>query len=314
LPLQRPFGKGRVISGQTAREVLLADGVKPDFDYKAAAKPATSSSQTPNLGTPTSTGLDYIHRVAGDADIYFVANSAGRWEEADCTFRVTGKAPELWDPVRGVMRPAAGWSQRDGRTTLPLQFAPYGSMFVVFRKPLATAANVATGRNFPTFSTPQEIPGPWTAKFDPKWGGPESAEFDHLISWSQRPEQGIKYFSGTATYHKTFDLPEALRQPGQRLTLDLGDVKNLAEVRLNGKNLGILWALPFRVDVTDAVKPAGNVLEIEVVNFWPNRIIGDQFLSPEKRLTRTNIRKLTKATPLMDSGLIGPVSIQAEEQ
>src|SRR5208337_1379537 len=187
------------------------------------------------------------------------------------------------------------------------------SMFVVFRRPLAHAANAASRPNFPTFSTAHEITGPWTVLFDPKWGGPESAVFDQLISWTRCPEEGIKYFSGTATYRKTFDLPEALRSPGRRLTLDLGDMKNLAEVRLNGKNLGILWTVPFRVDVTEAIKPAGNELAIEVVNFWPNRIIGDQFLPPEQRLTRTNIRKLTKTTPLMDSGLLGPVRLLAEK-
>jgi hypothetical protein len=302
-PLQRHCGEGRVICGKTAREVLLADGVQPDFDYRAGEK----------SGTP-STVLDYIHRSAGDAEIYFVANRLGSWEETDCTFRVMGKAPELWDPVSGVMRPAAAYSQKAGQTTLPLQFAPYGSMFVVFRRPLAQAAGVASGRNFPTFSTPYDLTGPWTVRFDPKWGGPESAVFHQLVSWTQRPESGIKYFSGTATYRKTFDLPETLRQAGQRLTLDLGDVKNLAEVRLNGKSLGVLWALPFRVDVTDAIKPAGNSLEIEVVNFWPNRIIGDQFLAPDKRFTRTNIRKLTKDTPLMESGLLGPVRVLAEDR
>jgi len=306
-PVQRSLGKGRVIYGKTAREVLGADGLKPDFEYTLRPQSSAQDSQP-------ATVLDYIHRAAGDADIYFVANRTARWEEAGCMFRVTGKSPELWDPVSGVMRPAAVCSQTDGRTTLPLQFAPYGSMFVVFRRPLAHAAIMASGRNFPTFATPHEITGPWTVQFDPKWGGPESAVFDQLVSWTQRPEEGIKYFSGTATYRKTFDLPETLRRPGQRLTLDLGDVKNLAEVRLNGKKLGILWAMPFRVDVTDAIKPAGNDLEIEVVNFWPNRIIGDQFLAPEKRFTRTNIRKLTKDTPLLDSGLLGPVRVLAEER
>jgi hypothetical protein len=312
-PLQRRFGKGQVVYGKTAREVLLADGVKPDFDYRAGEKSGTASPQPPILSAQSATVLDYIHRTVDETEIYFVANRAGRWEEADCTFRVTGKAPALWDPVSGVVRPAAAYSQTDGRTTLSLQFAPYGSMFVVFR-PGTQAANVVSGRNFPTFSTPYEIDGPWTVQFDPKWGGPESAEFDKLVSWTHRPEPGIKFFSGTATYRKAFDLPEALRRPGQRLTLDLGDVKNLAEVRLNGKNLGILWALPFRMDVTDAIKPTGNNLEVEVVNFWPNRIIGDQALPVEKRLTRTNIRKLTKDTPLMDSGLLGPVRVLAEER
>ena len=150
-------------------------------------------------------------------------------------------------------------------------------------------------------------------RFDPKWGGPESAAFDQLVSWTERPEPGIKYFSGTAVYRKSFDLPEALRKAGERVALDLGEVKELAEVRLNGKDLGILWARPFRVDITASVRPENNQLEVEVVNFWPNRIIGDQFLPADKRFTRTNIRKLTRETPLMPSGLLGPVSLMAEE-
>jgi hypothetical protein len=197
---------------------------------------------------------------------------------------------------------------------LPLQFAPYGSLFVVFRKPAASPATPNAQGNFPAFGAPHEITGSWTVQFDPKWGGPESVVFEHLVSWTQRPEEGIKYFSGTATYRKTFDLPETLCRPGQHLALDLGEVKNLAEVRLNGHRLGILWAMPFRVEVTDAIKPVGNELEIEVVNFWPNRIIGDQFLPPDKRFTRTNIRKLTKDTPLVESGLLGPVRLLTEER
>ena len=300
-------GKGRVISGQTAREVLARDAIKPDFDFSLRSPFSTPGAQSPTL-------LDYIHRADGNTDIYFVANRTNSWADADCTFRVTGKGPELWDPVSGVMHPAAAFSEADGRTTLPLRFAPYGSMFVVFRKPF-TQPPVAAGQgNFPNFSSPQDIIGPWTVQFDPKWGGPASVVFEQLVNWTQRPEEGIRHYSGTATYRKTFDVPEALRGQGRRLTLDLGDVKNLAEVRLNGKNLGILWAVPFRVDVTDAIKPTGNSLEIEVVNFWPNRIIGDELLPAEKRFTRTNIRKLTKDTPLMDSGLLGPVSLLAEDR
>jgi hypothetical protein len=144
-----------------------------------------------------------------------------------------------------------------------------------------------------------EISGPWTVQFDPAWGGPASCAFDSLVSWTQRPEDGIKFYAGTATYCKTFDLPKSARKKGDRLWLDLGNVKELAQVRLNGKSLGILWAFPFRVDVTDALKARDNKLEVDVVNFWPNRIIGDQSLPPEKRFTRTNIRKLTRETPLM---------------
>jgi hypothetical protein len=156
-----------------------------------------------------------------------------------------------------------------------------------------------------------ELEGPWAVQFDPQWGGPTSCEFGALVSWTQRPEEGIKFYAGTATYRKTFDLPPSVRREDRRLWLDLGDVKELAEVRLNGKNLGVLWAFPFRVDVTDALRPANNRLEVDVVNFWPNRIIGDQFLPPEERLTRTNIRKLTRETPPAESGLLGPVTLCA---
>ena len=305
-PLDRRFGKGRIISGKTAREVMLADGVKPDFAYRLRPESSAPAFQSATI-------LDYIHRRVGEAEIYFVANRSGQWQEADCTFRVTGKVPELWDAVSGVIRPAAQYSEPAGQTSLPLQFAPYGSMFVVFRAPGTPAAEAGTQRNYPSYTAPHELTGPWTVNFDPKWGGPETAQFEQLASWSQRPEEGIKYYSGTATYRKTFDVPETHRRPGQRVTLDLGDVKNLAEVRLNGKNLGVLWALPFRLDVTAAIKPAGNQLEIEVVNFWPNRIIGDQHVASEKRFTQTNIRKLTKDTPLLESGLLGPVCLLPEE-
>jgi (4-O-methyl)-D-glucuronate---lignin esterase len=304
---QHAFGKGRTIAGATAREVLLGDGVKPDFDYRAVAASASGS-------TPPPVVLDYIHRTAGDAEIYFVANPSNCWEDVNCTFRVAGKAPELWDAVSGTRRPAGSWSQSAGQTSLPMRFAPYGSMCVIFRKPAAVPRTPVVQRNFPTYGSPHELTGAWAVQFDPKWGGPESATFEKLVSWTERPEPGVKYFSGTAVYRKSFDLPEPLRQPGQRLALDLGEVKELAQVRLNGKDLGVLWARPFRVDITDALRPEGNQLEIEVVNFWPNRIIGDQFVPANKRLTRTNIRKLTKETPLMPSGLLGPVSVMAEER
>jgi beta-galactosidase/beta-glucuronidase len=204
------------------------------------------------------------------------------------------------------VQPAAAWSQADGRTIVPLQFAPYGSWFVVFRHAAPAGAAGTALRNSLQLKPIYEIPGPWKVQFDPKWGGPESAEFPQLISWTDRPEDGIRFYSGTATYRKTFDLPDTV-SAGGRVFLDLGDVRQLAEVRLNGKNLGVIWAFPFRVEVTGVLKPKDNQLEIDVVNFWPNRVIGDQSLPPEKRFTKTNIRKLTKDTPLVPSGLLGPV-------
>ena len=168
--------------------------------------------------------------------------------------------------------------------------------------------------NSPDVTPVQEVAGTWQVAFDPKWGGPASVQFDKLVSWTERPEPGIKFYSGTATYSQTFDW-DASSQPTNgesRVLLDLGDVRELAEVKLNGQSCGITWSPPFRVDVSRALRLGANKLEVEVVNFWPNRIIGDQSLPRSERLTRTNVRKLTRDTPLMRSGLFGPVTLVRE--
>jgi hypothetical protein len=291
---ERKLGRGRIIWGKPMGEVLVGEGTAPDFEYR---------------GRDKDTSLDFIHRSASGSEIYFVTNRKERPEQAECTFRVSGKRPELWDAVSGETRLAEAFRQAGGRTILPLDLAPYGSLFVVFRQPMARGVSGTAARNFPVYTNPQELSGPWTVSFDPKWGGPAEAKFAELVSWTRRTEEGIRYYSGTATYRKSFDLPPPLRSSHQRMALDLGEVKYVAQVRLNGKDLGVLWTKPFRVEVTGAVKPTGNLLEIDVVNLWPNRIIGDATLSPEKRFTRTNI-SFKKDDPLDDSGLLGPVRLQ----
>jgi hypothetical protein len=292
-------GQGRVITGKTAREVLQADGVMPDCTFQAG-----ENSQ-----------LDYIHRTAGDAEIYFVANRSTNAETAMTTaFRVTGKAPELWNPVTGEHKFATGYEEKDGRTYVPLNFAPCGSWFVVFREP-ASKHPTTSYDNSVELKTVQELSGTWTVHFDPKWGGPETAQFDSLVSWPAWPEPGIKFYSGTAVYEKTFTVPDsALRTPRSTLAIDLGNVRELAEVKVNGQSCGIVWCPPWRVDVTGAVKAGENKLQVEVVNFWPNRIIGDAALPAAQRLTQTNIRKLTAKTPLEPAGLFGPVNLLKASQ
>jgi len=277
---------------------------------RAGATVAASFSPAfaPDFTYPGDASLEYIHRTTPEAEIYFVANRKEREESVACTFRVTGRQPELWDPVTGDTWAAQAFTQAGGRTTVPLQFAPYGSLFVVFRKPIAADRNGAAAENFPVYSRPHALGGPWTVRFDPKWGGPERVEFPSLTSWTTRPEEGIRHYSGTATYRKTFDLPPGLRTAA-RLALDLGDLRNVARVRLNGKDLGVLWTKPFRVEITGAVRPDGNILEVDVVNLWPNRLIGDAALPPEKRLGQTNIT-YKKDHPLLESGLLGPVTLQ----
>ena len=155
------------------------------------------------------------------------------------------------------------------------------------------------------------LSGPWQVTFDPKWGGPEKAvTFKDLSDWTDQPDPGIKYYSGTAVYRKTIDLPLSAFCPPTSLFLDLGAVRELAEVSVNGKPCGIVWSPPFRVDIMEAVKPGTNEVEIRAVNFWYNRVAGDRELPAEKRLTRTNIKKLQNpGSPLMPSGLLGPVTV-----
>jgi hypothetical protein len=156
--------------------------------------------------------------------------------------------------------------------------------------------------------SPQTLSGPWEVSFDPKWGGPEKVIFDQLVDWTTRSEFGIRYYSGTAVYRKRFDL---MRTPAKdaRLLLDLGELHEVAAVRLNGRDLGVAWTKPARVELTGGLKATGNELEIIVVNLWPNRLIGDEGLPKESRLTETNIHKFNASTPLLPSGLLGPVRV-----
>jgi hypothetical protein len=300
---EHAYGKGRVIWGKPLGEILRDDAIKPDFSY--------DQQSGGKAGT-----LDFIHRAVGTSDVYFVSNRRNQSESLQCTFRVSGKQPEIWDPVSGTSRKASDFRQLDGCTVLPLEFAPFESYFVLFRKPIAATAVGNGPRNFPKLTPAQEITGSWNVTFDPRWGGAGSVEFSELISWTKRAEEGIKYYSGTATYRKTFDVDRGPAAKG-RLILDLGKVQHVAAVRLNGRNLGTLWTAPWRVDITDALRPSGNLLEIDVVNLWVNRVVGDLNLPKEKRVVETHdvfrFGMVQPTTPLLDSGLLGPVSIYYAE-
>jgi len=532
------LGQGRVIWQTEPEKVLRQSGIAPDFVS----------------GQP----LRHIHRIAGDADLYFVANSAPRRVNTTATFRVSGKVPELWWPESGRREPAPISQERDGLTTVALSLEPSGSVFVVFRaasgkaesfvslarngKPLFSAvpeppvpvvvrsalygvpndpqrtrdvgekvrrflergeysfpvsaiaqgddpapnviktltvdytidgkpylvkaqdpgtvyltaealkisvekarygvltdpkrtrdvrdrvqrlvdagessfqvarmaegddpaflvvktleleytrngehvsaqgtdpelidlkqpvleqaervaevsgaspgrirllafqpglyeAQTASGkrqeRNLTGLPAPLELGGPWEVQFAPNLGAPPAATFGRLLSWTARPEAGIKYFSGAATYFKTIQLPPGMLSESRRLFLDLGRVEVMARVNLNGKDLGLLWKPPFRLDITDALSSGENKLELRVINLWPNRMIGDEQLpedsdrnpngtlkawpqwlqegkpSPAGRITFTSWRLWKKTDALLDSGLLGPVTISAAEQ
>ena len=290
------FGRGRTVWGLTGRELFRQDGLAPDFEVIRSAPQSA---------------FDYIHRSLGDTDYYFVSSQNREPQRAELAFRVSGRRPELWDPMTGRTREAAAFVQKQERTFLPLEFDPYGSLFIVFRKAIGLREKGPGSSNGHTYEPVATVSGPWDVRFDPKWGAPEQVRFDRLASWTARPEQGLRFYSGKATYRTQFDFSPPLWRAG-KLVLDLGDIRDVgvARVRLNGRDLGIAWSPPFRVEVADALKPKGNVLEIELANSWRNRLVGDRDLPETQRFTRTNIT-IRKEWELLDSGLLGPVRVLA---
>jgi hypothetical protein len=447
---ENSYGQGRVIWGKSPAKIFASLNLPPDFAVHGAS---------------AATQLAYTHRSTGNADIYFVSNQRRQFDSAECTFRVSGKIPELWHPDTGVIETAPAWSANDGRTTVHLDFDPAGSVFVIFRhaapdsahvvvasadlstNPMAApkmeiqhavytaidgagemdvtaqlagllregqlevdASNHTFGRDpavdhvkelrvdytldgspahatahendsltlpassqSPQWETmiaangspevktwdngqfelhmadgiilsatamdlpdPQPVTGPWNLSFPTNWGAPASITLDKLVSWTDDTNTGVRYFSGTATYEKDIDISTDSLKAGAELWLDLGDVKNFAEVSLNGQDLGVLWKPPFRVNITTAAKSGTNHLVVKVTNLWTNRVIGDEQLppdcewdgdklkawpqwlldgkpSPTGRLTFTTWHHLKKDSPLLTSGLLGPVTLRTAE-
>ncbi len=286
--------------------------------------------------------IDHIHRESGHTDIYFIANTSHHSGSAVCAFGVCGLQPELWDPVNGTMRDLPEFKIAGGKTTVPLNFDDAQSYFIVFRNKTGDAASEEK-RNFPSKNEVLTFKGPWQVIFDPVWGGPaEQVVFESLEDWIDRPEPGIKYYSGTATYKTTFDLSDQLiKDRDAIISLDLGKVKQIARVKLNNKDLGVIWTAPWDVIIPkELLHKKDNQIEIQVTNVWANRLIGDEqqpadckwapgrrakagnylkefpdwFLRNEyrpskKRFCFTTWNYFTKDSPLISSGLLGPVTL-----
>jgi hypothetical protein len=450
-PGEHALGRGKIIADRSVEEVLAAEAIKPDFKVQSGKA-----------------RLGFAHRRGDGVDLYFVANQKRLPESVDCSFRVAGCRPELWDAETGTIRPAPAWRVENGRTIVRLDLEQAGSVFVVFRQPAAPPADPIVAVASSTQTAPRRIPrltihkavygdfsragggkvdvtarlaelveagelevtasnslagdpaqgivkelrvdysldgaaktiavaenqglrlpadgaiseppalpaprltlehgelyltaaeadrytlttasgakktvvldpprpivqsGPWEVSFPAGRGAPDKAVFDKLISWPERAEPGIKYFSGTAAYRKTIEVPAERLGENFRAVLDLGQVREIAEVRLNGRDLGILWKSPFRVDITEAAKPGANELEVRVTNLWPNRLIGDeqhpddcqwdgihlkdwpQWMKrgeprpTKERIAFTTWKHWTKDSPLQPSGLLGPVKL-----
>ncbi len=281
------FGRGTVYNGTGLTSVFN------DFQISA------------DLGNLDLTRLAWIHRSAAGIEIYYISNQTDETVETSPSFRVAGLQPEFWDPVTAEYRDLPDHKSENGKTIVPLEFAPRQSYFIVFRKKATSVSKNPI--NFIGKKTIGELSGAWTVYFDKKWGAPDSVVFEKLEDWTKRPEAGIKYYSGTARYRKIFNVPEFAKDAP--VFLNLGAFNSLAVVKLNGHSLGLVWAEPHKIDISKYLEKEGNVLEIEVTNTWNNRLVGDAALPAEKRLTSATTSPDANA-PLMPSGLLGPVMFE----
>jgi hypothetical protein len=216
--------------------------------------------------------------------------------------------PELWLPTTGERRVLTAFNIKDQITEVPLRLEPFESVFIVFRTSVDESKLTSIDTNYPKPELLVNINSPWTVVFDQTQRGPkEPVVFSELIDWTKSDNELIKYYSGTAFYSNNFVL-EALKE-NEKILIDLGDFTAMAKVKVNGIYAGGLWTRPFQIDITNFVKEGENNLEIEIVNTWVNRIIGDMQLPETERQVWTIVNPYNANSPLQTSGLLGPVSI-----
>jgi hypothetical protein len=286
---------GKIIASITINDILATMGKGKDFDGGSA--------------------LDYIHRSLDIGELYFVYNESDVAVTTDVRFRVSGGLhPELWNPADGTQLSVSNFTENDGYTRFPLTLPPFGSVFVMFNKQKRSLPEPV---NIDAFVR-HEIKGSWRVNFPEGWGAPTETVFDELKSWTDSDNRGIKYFSGTAVYSKTFTLDNVSSR--KKYYIDLGEMRDVAEVFVNGKSAGVLWTKPFCADISGLVHSGENVLTIEVVNQWVNRLTGDMLSAPNDCYCRTNHPYMTESLggdePYREqpSGLFGPVSCLIENE
>jgi hypothetical protein len=283
------IGRGRVIADASLDAALERLGVAPDVRF----------GSTGDQDQPLT-----LHRRSEAADLYFISNQQAHSREVVASFRVTGRRPHLWNAVTGAIE-AVAFTQQEGRTEIALKLDPDGSVFVVFDDgPAAPPSGDRAARPIARFD------GPWDVHFQAGRGAPAAVRFQALSSWSENQDPGVRYFSGSATYVRTLRLDRKVRKG--RVVLDLGEVRDLARVKVNGRDLGVVWTPPYRLDVSTALKTGMNRFEITVTNPWANRLIGDA-QPGAKPVTFTTGPTYLPTAPLRPAGLIGPVRLERVE-
>ena len=287
----RRIGKGMVVWGRSPGDILRLMNVSKDFEYGGGRAGAE---------------MAWLHRRVGETDIYYVANLTDDRQDLQAIFRVEKREAELWRPDTGAMAPAA-YSSQGARTLVPLALEPRESLFVVFPRPAARASRAVST---PRFSTVATLQGSWRVTFPPNLGAPPSITLTALQSWTRHANEGVRYFSGTATYTKTVQASREWRRPGRRLFLDLGSVADVADVAVNGRAVDTVWKPPYRVDITSALRAGRNEITIAVTNQWSNRIIGDRAVAANRRvLGAVPAGRAGGPAEPQESGLLGPVTV-----
>jgi len=284
-----PFGLGQVIRTANVEEGLELSGVTPDW-------------QAPSIDQD----LLFVHRHRADSDIYFVANRSPQTVSGTVQFRVTGKQPERWQAEDGSTSPLS-YRINQNTTSVPLTLHADESCFVVFRNPTRKLVSNTPAHPQTVLS---DIGGPWTVAFQSGRGAPRSVNLEALIPLNESGDAGIRYFSGIATYSTTFTVPAPLSRH-QPLWIDLGQLGDIAEVRVNGKSVGTAWWPPYQLNISAAIQAGTNTLDVKIANVWINRMIGDAQPGAEK-IAFVTAPTYRPDAPLHPAGLIGPVRLVTE--
>ena len=311
---QHHFGKGTVYSGLALNDLLARLRIEPDF----------AATGYPNQAPA------WIHRRLANGDSYFVVNQSDQPAHVTVRLRATGSNVQIWRPMDGSAASAwmtpgalienytgnrqpglqpATYTEEPGFTTVQLDLAARESVFVVLRNNGARlpVPPATTSRALVT------IQGPWTLTFPPHLGAPASVRLDKPSFWTQSTDPGVKFFSGTATYATTFRANVAALQAKHPI-LHLENVRDIAQIRINGKPCGLIWAPPYDVDVTGTLRPGTNRLDISVTNEWTNRILGDRNLPPDQRvLSGVPPARFGPPPVLPESGISGNITLFSED-
>ncbi len=319
-PLRSPSLVGAV-EADSLYETLVDEYWDSGLIKDSTAFDAELGKLTDDCEAPSS--IQFCRTRIEEGDYYFVVNAAKETRDYSLIFRISGKLPEIWNPMTGHTEPATSWRVlEDGRVRVDLTMPAEGSRFVVFSE--TTDEKGFAGETEDPDSI-EAIEGPWTVQFDPEWGPSDPVAFENLVPWNEHSDESIRYFSGTATYSTTFNLDSKWQG---RVVLDLGEIGAMARVRINWHVQSLIWHAPFVFDISDTLRVGQNVLEVTVTNSWNNRLVGDSRLAPHAKgipdwvLASESIPASAERrtwvfhpdrkpeSPLFRDGLIGPVSLK----